>query len=346
MLADGVYDHDGPIEARSGHRLWALNPPRRGVPHATLRFGLSFGEHPRFAVRGLGFQIAERGQAAVDNSYLAAVLNHVNDSSVGGLITDCVIDGGFAVTQGIQFGCPPGAVVRRCVIFRCTDEGVRISDNQFDSRVEISAISDLRVRQIARSPRGASDGTAEAGLWVGHRVAGGVRRIHVRDTGWMGLWTGNACRGTVFSDLDLDAASGNVPASGDVASFGLYLEKYNGVRGSAQGGNTYERFEIGPSLDVGIVNEWDHEQAGEQASNGSVFRDGRIRSRQIGISLDEGTLSPVVENVWFSGQRDAAIVDGTNRPPARDAASSSARISDIHLSGLRGGARIRYRGAS
>ena len=343
VLADGIYDHDGPVAARAGHRLWARNPPARGVPSALLRFGLDFGEHPRFAVRGLAIMLATREQAAVDGTYAAAILNHVTTGSVGGVITDCVVDGGFAITQGLQLGCPRGAVVRRCAIRRCTDEGLRISDNRFDSSARITAISDLEISQIARDPRGASDGRAEAGLWVGHVVVKGVQRIRVRDTGWMGLWTGNASRGTVFSDLDIDAASGLVPDTGKHASFGIYLERYNGVRGSDQGGNTYERFALGPSLEVGITNEWDEQRPGDHASNGAIFRDGRIRSSRIGINLGEGTLAPTIENVWFEGQTDAAIVDSTNNPPAHDAASSSARISGIRTS-LVGGVAVRYGG--
>ena len=346
VLADGIYEHDGPVVARAGHRLWARNPPERGVPRAVLHYGLDFGEFPRFAVRGLGFAITAREQAAVDGTYAAALLNHVTSGSVGGVITDCAIDGGVAVTQGIQIGCPRGAVVRRCVIRRCTDEGLRISDNRFDSAVRITAISDLEISEIARDPRGASDGRAEAGLWVGHVVLKGVQRIRVRDTGWMGLWTGNASRGTVFSDLDIDTASGTTPDTGKHASFGIYLERYNGVRGSGQGGNQYERFELGPSLEVGITNEWDEGRSGDQASNGAIFRDGRVRSSRIGINLGEGTLAPTIENIWFSGQSDAAIVDSTNYPPAHDATSSSARISGIHTSRLAGGVTLRYGGSS
>ena len=346
VLADGIYEHDGPVVARAGHRLWARNPPVRGVPRAVLHYGLDFGRFPRFAVRGVGFALTAPEQAAVDGTYVAAVLNHVTAESVGGVITDCAIDGGFAITQGLQFGCPRGAVVRRCVISRCTDEGLRISDNRFDSTVRITAISDLEISQIARDPRGSSDGRAEAGLWVGHVVVKGVQRIRVRDTGWMGLWTGNASRGTVFSDLDIDTASGVAPDTGKHASFGIYLERYNGVRGSGQGGNTYERFALGPSLEVGITNEWDEGRAGDQASNGATFRDGRIRSSRTGINLGEGTLAPTIENVWFAGQSDAAIVDSTNHPPARDAASSSARISGIHTSSSAGGVVVRYGGSS
>ena len=346
VLADGIYDHVGPVVAGAGHRLWARNPPLRGVPSSLLRFGIDFGAHPRFAVRGLGFELADGAQAAVDGTYSAAILNHVTTGSVGGVITDCAIDGGFAITQGLQFGCPRGAVIRRCAIRRCTDEGLRISDNRFDSAVRITAISDLSISQIAREPRGASDGRAEAGLWVGHVVVKGVQRIRIRDTGWMGLWTGNASRGTVFSDLEIDAASGSVPGSGKHASFGIYLERYNGVRGSDQGGNTFERFALGPSLEVGITNEWDEQRPGDQASNGAIFRDGRIRSSRIGINFGEGTLGPTIENVWFEGQSDAAIVDSTNNPPARDAASSSARISGIHTDRLAGGVPVRYGGSS
>ena len=344
VIADGVYDHAGGVVAGAGHRIYAERPPTRGKPHVELRFGISFDAHAHFRVHGIAFRITDRGRGAFDgDAFVGAIVNGFNTSSVGGVVTDCVVDGGLLLTQGLLLGCPRGAVIKRCVISRCTDEGIRASDNQFGSSAEIAAISDIRAFQIFRPRRGESDGTAEAGVWVGHKVTQGVQRIAVHDTGWMGLWTGNACRRTTFSDLTLDNFSGTA-ADGSPASFGIYLEKYNGVRGDQGAGNTFERFAIGPAVDVGIVNEWDHGEAGQQASNGSVFRNGRIHSRRVGIFLDQGTRDPAIDNVWFRGQGDVAVVDCTNSPPATGPDSSSARIGTLRVSG--GTKRLRYGGHS
>ena len=347
VLADGIYASDAAIAPAAPHRLRARSAPRGGSPSVTLRYGLMWGNHAGFAVSGIAFVIDDPAHAATDGAFAAAILNWFGGVSRDASISDCTIDGGFAVTQGINLGSPDGARIERCRITRCTDQGIRASDNQERSTAVIDRIADIDVSAVYRAPRGSADGTAEAGVWIGHRVRNGVERLRIRDTGWMGLWTGNRVVATRFRHLTIDGCFGTIPAgshAGRTESVGIYVERFTGLAGDPKSGSTFERFELGPDLLIGIDQEWDHDLPGNQASSYNVFRDGIIdcsstravdaaNARSVGIVCDQGTLEAVVSNVRFRNQTFAAIFDP----------SGSVRTSGLSVAGIASGAAVSTR---
>lgn len=62
-----------------------------------------------------------------------------------------------------------------------------------------STIRDLRVERITRTPPRASDGTAEAGVWVGQTAD--VSRLDIASCAWMQIWTGARCYRSIFTDF-------------------------------------------------------------------------------------------------------------------------------------------------
>jgi len=62
-----------------------------------------------------------------------------------------------------------------------------------------STIRDLRIERITRVPPRSSNGTAEAGIWVGQTAD--VSRIDIASAAWMQVWTGARCYRSVFEDI-------------------------------------------------------------------------------------------------------------------------------------------------
>lgn len=62
-----------------------------------------------------------------------------------------------------------------------------------------STIRDLRIERISRVPPRASDGTAEAGLWVGQTAD--VYRVDIAACAWMQVWLGARSYRGVHSDI-------------------------------------------------------------------------------------------------------------------------------------------------
>lgn len=65
-------------------------------------------------------------------------------------------------------------------------------------------LHDLDVAGIHADPPRSSNGTAEAGLWVGNNAI--VERCRIRDCAWMGIWTGAACSWLRLSDARVDVS--------------------------------------------------------------------------------------------------------------------------------------------
>jgi hypothetical protein len=76
-------------------------------------------------------------------------------------------------------------------------------------------LHDLDVSGVHANPPRSSNGTAEAGLWVGNNAI--IERCKVHDCAWMGMWVGASCEWLVASDLDIDVRM-------NPSAVGVYLE--------------------------------------------------------------------------------------------------------------------------
>ena len=298
VLADGVYDNSAPFENANGHHLYAQH-----LGAAVLEAGLVMGSNygaPGGSVQGVVFDVSDPAKV------LGGGIVHVwGAGGAQSKVLDCVFRGNNVIDSGVLAYNPAGLVTQRLEFYGFTDVALRASNNQSVSygaaTPVINSISDIYVDGVSRAVPGASDGTGEAGVWVGHPVTNGVQRIKIRNAGWSGIETVNNSWNTVFSDLDIDMSGPN-----ESAGVGIYLEHFNYH-------NTFQRFSI-RGANTGINAEWaDPSWGGVAASHLTTIEDGTIdatgvdNSRTVGVYLDEGTDSTVVTGVTFLDQRWAAI---------------------------------------
>ncbi|MBX4201596.1 hypothetical protein KW803_01715, partial [Candidatus Saccharibacteria bacterium] len=172
-------------------------------------------------------------------------------------------------------------------------------------------ITDADISAIYRPVRGSSDGKAEAGLWAG--VGCQCDKIKIRNTGWMGIWTGGNANNGTFSNFDIDDINGTVPGNGQRVSIGAYLEHYTRS-------NVFKSFVIGRSggnMSVGFNCEWadpayngTNPVAGQTVSacHSNTIQDGTIYSSYRGIQLEDADKT-TIQRIKFVGQTNAAIND-------------------------------------
>ena len=193
---------------------------------------------------------------------------------------DCVFRGNAAIPYGIVALNPSGLKVERSEFFNFTDVGLRLTNNQTvgfgGSTPTIEAVRDIYVDTVSRSTPGASDGTAEAGLLIGHPVSGGVNRIKVRNASWSGLLLANNAWRTSYRNLDINM---NGPKAS--RSVGVYLEHYSLE-------NTFENFSI--VARTGFNAEWaDPAWGGRAAAKNTTIRSGVVDAAGVaGTKLQAG----------------------------------------------------------
>jgi hypothetical protein len=230
-------------------------------------------------------------------------------------VLDCVLRGNWTIPVGLLAYNPEGLRVERSQFYAFTDEGLRLSDNVTvaygSATPRIGIVQDVLVDGVSRATPGASDGTAEAGIWIGHPVQGGVNRVKVRNVSWSGIETVNNAWDTSYTDVDVDM-SGAKQAHG----VGVYLEHYSRNL-------VFDRFSV-TGVRVGFNGEWaDPAWGSVAASHGLTLRNGVVDSagstlpgNQAGVFLDEGTDTTTVSGVTFRNQRWAGIAafrtTGTN----------------------------------
>ena len=299
VLADGVYESAVPFTNGNGHRLYAQN-----LGQAVLRAGLDVGGNfgaPTTVVRGLVFDVSQPSRV------LGGGIVHVwGPGGANAQILDCVFRGNWAIPYGLFVLNPAGLVVRRSQFFSFTDVAVRLSNNREvaygGSTPVIDTVEDLTIDGVSRATPGASSGTAEAGLWIGHPVRNGVHRIKVRNVAWSGIETVNNSWDTLFTDLDIDM-SGARQARG----VGVYMEHYSRRL-------VFDRFLV-VGAQFGFKAEWaDPVWGGNPAAHNVVIRNGVVDAagstlpgNQAGVYLDEGTVSTTVSGVSFKNQNWAGI---------------------------------------
>ena len=194
--------------------------------------------------------------------------------------------------------------VQTCALPIFTDEGIRASDNKtvpYGAETPIiSSITDISVDGVTRPVPGSSDGTAEAGIWIGHPVAGGVRRIRIRNVSYSGIETVNNAWDTTYTDLNIDMSGARA------AGVGIYMEHFST-------GSTFTGFTI-TGASIGIAGEWDYGKRGNAAAhhititNGTIDAAGWTRpGSTVGVNLDAGSDTTTITNVAFRNQNLAAI---------------------------------------
>ncbi len=319
VLADGTYDNSAPFVNNSGHRLYAEH-----LGGSVLTAGLLIGSNgsaPGAVVQGITFDISSTAKVLG-----GAALHIWGPGGAATRVLDCVFRGNRAIDYGVLDYSPNGLIAQRLKFYDFTGVALWASDNTTVSYGAatpiIDTISDIYVNGVSKAVPGSSNGTGEAGVWVGHPVSNGVQRIQTRNVGWSGIETVNNAWNTTYSDLDIDMSGSN-----ESAGVGIYLEHFNYH-------NTFQRFAI-RGANTGINAEWADPDWGSVAgSHYSVIKDGTIdagganKAKTIGVYLDEGTDSTTVTGVTFLNQSWAAIGAyknaGTNSFSGNDSAGIKA----------------------
>ena len=299
VLADGVYDSSTPFYNTNGHRIYAQN-----LGGAILRAGFvvggNFGSGGGL-LRGLRFDVSTASKTLGDG-----IVQVWGAGGASTKVLDCTFRGNRSIPYGLLVYNPSGFQARRLEFYDFTDVALRASNNTLvaygGQTPKLTAISDIHVDGVSRPTPGSSHGTAEAGLWIGHPVTEGVRRVRIRNVSWAGLETVNNSWDTVFSDLDIDM-SGPTQRAG----VAVYMEHYNF-------NNTFENFTI-TGAKVGFTAEWaDPATGGKPGANFVKIRNGSVDAakstlagNQAGVYLDEGSHATSVKNVRFLNQNWAGI---------------------------------------
>jgi hypothetical protein len=300
-LADGTYDNGTPFQDNAGSHLYAQH-----LGKAILKSGIVTGGNGSAngsVLQGLAFNISTAAEAFGDGGADAAV-NTWGPAGSNTQVLDCTFEGNKVVSMGLYAYNPTGLVAQRDYFHNFLDEGIRASNNNSvaygGTTPKINSISDISVDGVSEVTPGASNGTAEAGVWVGQPVINGVHRIKVRNVSISGIETVNNSWDTTFSDLDIDMSGPNYSSG-----VGVYMEHFTLH-------DIFTNFNIVGS-GIGFNAEWDDGILGNAAAhfdtieNGTIDSAGSPVSSTVGIDLDYGTDSTTVNNVTFDNQTFAGI---------------------------------------
>lgn len=171
-------------------------------------------------------------------------------------------------------------------------------------------VHDVITQNIGNQPP-TSNGTAEAGIWIGQSAD--VNRV-VCDATWEGLWTGAMCADSVIQNFTIGKADGKGGFTGQSSKNGLYCEHFTRR-------TLFKNFEIN-AADFGIISEWWYADAtyapfvakefpgamaGKAGSCHNTYDTGKIYcpAGSKGIFFDAGTWGNTVKNITFWGPGDA-----------------------------------------
>jgi hypothetical protein len=262
VLEDGTYAANSPLSA-PGKRLYA-----RHVGKAVIATGVDLGGNGRPPGQLYGVKVVITGESQLGPNGGAVT----TWGGSGAVVQDVEVEGGRVARFGIRAFNPDGVVVERVIVGHVTNTGVRLSDNHYDSNATIRRVLDVRVFD-ADSPE-SLNGTGEACIWIGHRVAEGVRRISAQRCDWMGLWTGNAIRDTLIQDVTIK----DTPIA-------IYPE-HQTTR------VVFRRLDLTAEGNAFNV-EWWYDGMGSSELTVEQFR---IKAGRTGIFLDSGTFGSVIRN--------------------------------------------------
>lgn len=292
VLENGVYDNPSAFNANH-KRLYARN-----LLGATLAAGINFGGNSGPGgglLQGVIVNVTSTAKAASTNSCVYPW----GTDALGFAMKDCRLLGNKVVAYGVNCYSPKGTVWERCEFRDFTDVGLRLSTNNNDGTT-IQRVCDIYADGVTRNPVNSSNGTAEAGVWIGHHVTDGVRRIKIRNVSWSGIEPVNACYNTEFSDLDIDMSG--VPTGSRVA---VYMEHESH-------GCTFTRCLI-VGARVGFAGEWLY--GGSVAAKNVLITLSKIIGGTAGVYLDDGSgPGNAIKEVDFVGQTWAAVGAYKNLP--------------------------------
>jgi hypothetical protein len=292
VLADGGYDDAQAFENGGGHHLYAQHLGG-AVLHAGLVIGGNSGSVGGL-VCGVAFDVDDPAK-----TFQGGIINTWGNAGESASVLDCTFQGHQAVPTGVLAYNPNGLTAERLELRGFTDVGIRASDNTTvaygDPTPKLASVADVVVDGVVANPPGASNGTGEAGLFIGHPVVGGVHRIKVRNVYWSGIETANNAWDTTYTDLDIDMSYG-----GGENGTGVYLEHFSEHL-------VFHTFLVA-SAHHGYNSEWDDPAWGNVAAGHfNTIEQGRIQGGSAGVNLDEGTESTTVQDVTFVGQSWAGI---------------------------------------
>ncbi len=299
VLADGSYAQAAPFVNSDGHRLYAEH-----LGGAVLRTGIVVGGNfgrSGAVLRGLAFDVSDPAKA-----FGGGIVHVWGNAGASAQVLDCTFRGNWSVPFGLLAFNTSGLRVERSQFFSFSDVAVRLSDNVSvaygSSTPVMETVQDILIDGVSRPTPGSSNGTAEAGLWIGHPVRKGVLRVKVRNVAWSGIQTVNNAWDTNYADLDVDM-SGPRQAAG----VGVYMEHYTR-------NVVFDRMSV-TGARVGFAGEWaDPSWGGVAGAHHVTIRNGVVDSagstlagRQAGVYLDEGTESVTVTGMLFRNQNWAGI---------------------------------------
>jgi len=280
VLANGIYDNNGPFYDVNGHRLYAAT-----LGGAVLRAGITMGGNfgpGNGLLRGITFDVSDPAKT-LSNSII-----HIWGSGAGSQILDVTMNGHGAVGTGIRALALEGIVIQRVVATDFTDYGIIALGGA--TLITPIRIEDVNVARVARAVSGSSNGTAEACVWLANTST--LRRAIVRTCGIAGIWTGTTNTGSLLENLNIDSAP-----------VGVYMEHYTT-------GVTVQYMTVGTNVATGVNCEWADPLTGTQpACVDDVIQDSTIASYKAGVFLDQGTTRTTVRRVVFRNQSWAAIGD-------------------------------------
>jgi len=284
VLASGVYDNGAPFNDGNGHRLYSAT-----LGGAVLRTGLVLGANwgpGNGLVQGVTFDVSDPSKTAYN-----AIVFVWGTAGRAAHILDTTFYGHSAVGNAILVREPEGLVVQRVKARDFSSNGILVDANAGPRSLSTRPLlEDLDVANVSFPTPRASNGTAEACVWIGNTST--VRRVVVRNCAWTGIWTGGADAGSLHEDLDVDSTP-----------VGVYLEHFTS-------GTTLQRMHIGPNVGRGVICEWADPGWGSQpACVDDIIQDSTIASTDIGVGLDQGTTRTTIRRVTFIGQHVAGIVD-------------------------------------
>ncbi|NLM35002.1 MAG: hypothetical protein GX206_06135 [Clostridiales bacterium] len=298
VLEEGVYVNTTSVTAGAPHKIWA-----RSLGGAVLKFGLK--------LRGDGSEV--HGICFDGNKDEAMIF--IEENNPNSKIYDCWFNGNRKVAKAIEARETNGLVVKRCIIKDFTEYGLYwqayYPKYLYDTPEIPPIIEDCDISGIYQTVRGSMNGTGECGLWAATECT--VNRVRIRDTGWMGLWTGANCNNAIFSNITIDNCYKD-----DNHSIGIYVEHWtrNCIFKNLQIGPISGAPRLGHRMDIGITTEWDDPNImpnpvigqNNGANHNNTFENAVINSRLIGINLEDSE-NTTIRNMKFINQSQYAIRD-------------------------------------
>jgi hypothetical protein len=318
VVANGVYTHTNEVGAGAAHRVYAEN-----LLGATIEFGIGIGNGTSGGVfQGLKFHVTDPLKTWNDSG---AAIYTWGTAAPNLAVRDCRFNGDTDGGYGVYALNPTGLTVERCAFYDLTEGAVRATDNTQvvypTANPHITRLWDLDINGVSRDTPGESNGTAEAGMFIGHQVDDGIKRIRCRRVGWAGIIVINNFWDTTCSHLDFDMESPNESAAvgfyGEHDSVNLVVEYFSFV-----------------GCKTGVVFEWNQGTPGNLSSYNPTVRYGTMvvdnisapyNGHRAGIYADlDGTDALNVHHVTINGVNWACI--GYTTTPAHT-------FSDIDFSG-------------